>query len=133
MALNAFTRELGSKQGRIIPAGWTAPAGSYVFVLGFDGASHFEELNIGDFAEVSQTAEFGAGARVVRVRTRFRPPASMPAGAAWKFSIKVDATELYSRVIAPGRTLDRSDIGVNVSKVGGGNHALTFRLELVAT
>lgn len=50
----------GRQQGRILPEGVTAPDGDYVFCLGLDGetSTHLQELAIGDYFEVKQTADF---------------------------------------------------------------------------
>lgn len=131
MALNAWTRELGTEQGRIAPQGWEPPAGAFAFVLGFDEPGHFEELDLNDYAEVSQSATFAAGAVVVRLTARFRPPTSSPAGTKWRFSVRIDGTEYAHHDLVPGRTRDRVTLAANVSKLAPGAHTLAFRLQLV--
>lgn len=134
MPLNAWTREAGTQQARIEPTGWTAPEGTHVFVLGFDTPGHFELLNVGDYAEVSQTGTFTGGVgntKLIRVKARLRPPSAMPSGLGWKFSLKLDGTERVSRVLTPARLRDCVDLAANVSKFAGGNHTVTLRVELV--
>ena len=130
MALAAWNRELGTTQGRISPVGFAPPQGEFVFVLGRDLPGLRQKLDVGDFVEVRQTADFG-DAKLVRFRSRMRPPESIPAGLAWKASLRVDGAERASALLAPGRTRDRVDLAANVSKLTG-DHELAFRLELVA-
>ncbi len=130
MALTAFNRELGETQGRIRPSGFSAPEGTFAFVLGRDFPGLAQRLNIGDFVEVRQTAHFG-DAKLVRVRARLRPPASTPVGIAWRASLRVDGDIRASALLEPGRTRERVDLAANVSKLSG-EHELGFRLEVVA-
>jgi hypothetical protein len=135
MALNAFTRELGSQQGRITPAGWLQPEGDFAFVLGFDRAGHVEVLNIGDYCEVSQTAEFSGAlnaTRILRLTARLRAPTTMPLGTAWDFTLSIDGTVRARRRLSPPRTRELIDIAANVGKAIAGNHTVALRLELVA-
>ncbi len=128
--LTAFDAELGGEAGRIVPAGWTAPDGSYAFVLGTDFDEQFADLEVGDFAEVKQTADFET-TKILRVTVRTRAPASMPAGLAWKFSIRVDGGERVSQLLnLDDDALRDREFGVNVSQLSG-DHELAFRLELV--
>lgn len=129
MALTAWNRELGTTQGRIAPAAFTPPEGTFAFVLGRDLPALAQKLNVGDFVEVKQTADFGDTA-IVRFRARMRPPATVPAGVAWKASILIDGGERASTLLVPGRTRDRIDLAANVSKLLG-NHELAFRLAVV--
>jgi hypothetical protein len=130
VALTAWNRELGTTQGRIDPRGWTPPQGAFAFVLGRDLPGLRQALEVGDFAEVKQTADFG-DAKLVRLRARMRPPREVPAGVAWKASLRIDGAERASQILVPGRTRDRIDLAANVSKLSG-DHELSFRLELVA-
>lgn len=130
MALTAWNREFGTTQGRIAPVGFTPPEGAFGFVLGHDVPGLTQKLQVGDYVEVKQTADFG-DAKLVRARARLRPPASVPSGFAWKSSLRIDGVERASALLMPGRTRDRLDLAANVSKLAG-NHELAFRLELVA-
>ena len=130
MALTAWNRELGTTQGRVDPQGFTPPQGEFVFILGRDLPGLVQRLEVGDFVEVKQTANFG-DTKLVRLRARMRPPASVPAGVAWKASLRIDGGERASALLVPGRTRDRVDLAANVSKLLG-DHELGFRLELVA-
>ncbi len=130
MALRAWNRELGTTQGRIAPHGVAPAEGAYAFVLGRDLAGLVQKLAVGDHVEMRQTADFGDN-KLVRLRARLRPPATMPAGVAWKVSLRIDGAERVSTLLLPGRARDRMDLGANVSRLTG-NHELAFRLELVA-
>ncbi len=59
MALNAWNRDFGTWQGRIQPSGFVPAEGEYVFVLGSDVEGLFQQLDIGDYVEIEQTAAFG--------------------------------------------------------------------------
>ncbi len=130
MALTAWNRELGTTQGRVDPEGFTPPQGEFAFVLGRDLPGLLQTLEVGDFVEVKQTASFG-DSKLLRLRARMRPPASVPPGVAWKASLRIDGGERASALLVPGRTRDRVDLAANVSKLVG-DHELGFRLELVA-
>ena len=130
MALVAWNRELGATQGRIAPHGFVPPEGVFAFVLGRALPGLTQKLSAGDHVEVRQTASFGE-AKLVRVRARLRPPASVPAGLAWRASLRIDGVARASVLLAPGRVRDRVDLAANVSKLTG-DHELAFRLELEA-
>jgi hypothetical protein len=130
VALAAWNRELGTTQGRIAPAGFAPPQGEFAFVLGRDLPGLRQKLDVGDHVEVRQTADFG-DAKLVRFRARMRPPEAIPAGLAWRASLRIDGAERASALLPPGRTRDRVDLAANVSKLMG-DHELAFRLELVA-
>ena len=53
MAFNAFDMEMGTRHGRIEPAGWIPPYGDYAFILGSDLPGHIHRLEAGDRSEVS--------------------------------------------------------------------------------
>lgn len=130
MALTTWNRELGTTQGRVAPRGYSPAQGTYAFVLGRDLPGLLQTLKVGDFVEARQTADFG-DTKLVRFRARMRPPTSVPAGVAWKASLRIDGVEHASTLLLPGRTRDRVDLASNVSKLAG-NHELAFRLSLVA-
>ena len=130
MSLTSWNRELGTTQGRVRPRDFTLPEGEFVFVLGRDLPGLHHRFEAGDFVEVAQTASFG-DATLVRARVRLRPPAAMPAGVMWRASLQIDGVDRVAVLLAPGRARDRLDLAANVSKLSG-EHALAFRLELVA-
>jgi hypothetical protein len=129
--MNGLTRELGAQQGRVHPAGWAAAEGSCVFVLGSDAEGRFARFNLGDYAEVSQAADF-AGVKVLRVRAFLRPPAAPTPGAAWEFSARIDGAARITQRLEPGRPRARRDFALNLSTLTAGPHTLAFRVELVA-
>ena len=131
MALTAWNRELGTRQGRAAPDGFVPPEGSFAFVLGHDLPGVTHKLNVGDFVEVKQTADFG-DAKLVRVRARMRSPASLPAGFGWRASLRIDGVERVAAFLEPGRTRDRIDLAANTSKLSG-DHELAFRLTVVGS
>ena len=130
MALTAWNRELGTTQGRVVPQGFAPPEGTFACVLGRDLPGLAQKLAVGDRVEVKQTASFG-DAKLLRLRARMRPPVVVPAGVAWKASLRIDGVERASALLTPERTRDRLDLAANVSKLVG-DHELAFRLELVA-
>ena len=128
--LDAFNRELGTRQGRIEPSGVLAPSGTWVCCLGFDGV-RTEELAPGDFMQVEQEATLTAGTKLVRATCIVKPPASIPDGYKWVIQFLVDDVVLVEqRLRAGGLTRTRS-FAANVSKLAGGNHIFTFRLRFL--
>ena len=128
MTTSAWDAGFGSVQGRIASA--AAEAGSYLFALGSAAPNRFETLAIGDFVEVSQ-ADALAGVERVRFTTTLRPPTTMPDGARWRFSLRVDGVEIVGQDIPPGRTRRRVDMSANVANLVGPPHTVAFRLELL--
>jgi len=112
------------------PGSYIPASGTFAFVLGHDLPGLAQKLAAGDHVEVRQTASFG-DVKLVRVRARMRPPSSVPAGLAWRASLRIDGTERAGAALQPGQTRDRIDLAANVSKLAG-DHELAFRLELVA-
>jgi hypothetical protein len=131
VALNAWTRALGETQGRVpLPEGERIE-GEYAFALGAAEAGLFQTLNIGDHVEVSQTADL-TGLKLLRAVARLRPPSVVPAGTAWRYSLRVDGVERAAQVLVPGRPRRRADLAANVAYLAPGNHTIAFRLELVS-
>lgn len=128
--LDAWTRELATKQGRITPA-LGAVAGTKAFCLGFDTPGHAAVLAPGDFAQIEQEATFTPGTRIFRMSARVRPPTLIPTGYKWVLSLLVDDVEMTSiRLDAGGPTRTRT-LDANVSKLAAGNHFVTIRLRLL--
>lgn len=132
MSLDAFNREAGVRQGRIVPAGASPLAGSDVFCLGYDGVLHAEELVAGDFTEIAQTASFTAGTKLFRVNVIVRPPTEVPAGLAWVLALTIDSTVVASLTLEPGGKTRTRTLTANVSKVAAGTHTVTISLQLVS-
>jgi hypothetical protein len=128
--LDAFNIGLGSDQGRLAPQNYTPPEGSFAFVLGSDLEDQLHDLNVGDFVEAEQTADFDT-TTIARVTVRTRAPATMPAGLGWKFSLRIDGAERASAILEPDDDLVRDrEFAANVSQLSG-DHILAVRLELV--
>ena len=70
---------------------------------------------------------FGVG-KVLRLRSRIRPPAAIPAGCAWTLQVLVDG---YAHAVVPipvGPVRVLADVAANVGVIGGGAHTVAFRL-----
>ena len=67
----------------------------------------------------------------LRFPARVRGPASYPAGAQWELRVSIDGTVKVQRKIQAARTLDLSDVAVNVSQLSG-THAVELELRLVS-
>lgn len=131
--LNAWTRELGTKQGRIAPAGVAPLQGISVFCIGFDGAGHTDHLNLGDFADVSQTATFQTSTRIFRMSAVVRPPRTAPTGTQWRLSLRIDDVEVVAQILKPGGKTRVRHFAANVSKINDGfDHKVALRLALEA-
>jgi hypothetical protein len=130
VALTAWNRQLGATQGRISPAQYAPPEGSFAFVLGCDLPGLRHKLAVGDHVEVRQRASFG-DSKLVRVRAHLRSPPRVPDSVTWEATLRIDGVEYACTRLLPGKVRDRADIAANVSKLAG-EHELSFRLELVA-
>lgn len=131
--MDAFTRALGTKQGRIKPVGASPTQGDYVFCLGHDTPGHAEQINEGEFVEVFQNITFEAGTKLLRVSVNIRPPTAAPAGLKWRVSLRIDEVERAYQDLAPGGRTRMRAFSANVSKLGGGAHKVALRLQLVST
>ena len=130
MAFSPFDMEMGARQGRLKPAGWTPPSGEHAFILGSDLPGYLHRLEAGDHTEVSQDVDL-TGVNFIRARLRLRNVQALPAGLNWEASIAVDGVKQTSMTVEPGRTRDREDMAANVSKLTGA-HQVSVRLELVS-
>jgi hypothetical protein len=125
--LNAWTRGLGTTQGRIVPVNFDPVDGDWVFCLGRDLAALEQNVDIGDFVQVEQSGDFDT-IEIVEVSVRMRGATALPVGHSWKFSLRIDGSERVSRTLRDGEEIDQK-IAANVSQLSG-VHALAFRLEL---
>lgn len=128
----AFDRELGTTQGRIDPADYANPDGTYAFCLGRDIAGQFHDLSVGDYIEISQTADFD-NVKIARITVNLvgPDPDFFPGGVRWKFRILIDGTERASAFVAQGKTVQR-EMAVNVEQLTPATlYTLSLRLELV--
>lgn len=122
-----FDADLGTYQGRIARAG--APEGSYVYELGHALPGVVRSFADGDEHTVTQTGSL-AGKTLFRVTVDIRPPAEVPVGMSWTFSLTIGAQTLEIP-IGPGRTRRRADLAMNVvALAGGGDDTATFALSV---
>lgn len=126
MSVNVWQRYAGATEGRVIPAGWTPPDGTYVFVLGSDTPGTIGRLKVGDFVQVAQSGDYPNA--TFRARARLRPPSSVPEGVWWEGSILVGGQVLRTMRLDPGPTQDFADVTCEVTAHAAG--ALAFRLTL---
>jgi hypothetical protein len=129
MAFTPFDMEMGARQGRLKPSGWTPTSGEYAFVLGSNLPGHIHRLEAGDHCEVSQEMDL-TGVNFIRARLRLRNASFLPAGLNWEASILVDGMKKATMTVEPGKTRDRADMAANVSKLTG-MHSVAVRLELI--
>lgn len=127
--LNAWTRELGTTQGRIIPVNFVPIDGVWVLCLGRDLAALEQDLNVGDFVQIEQTADFDS-TEVVEISVRLRSSSALPSPRRWKVQLLIDSVERAVRILRDGEEVDQK-LAANVSQLAPGNHALALRLELV--
>lgn len=129
----AWSRELGTNQGRITPSEVSPPAGTFVFCLGFDEPGRFEALRPGDYAEVEQTATFAVGAKLFRVTAVVRPPtAAVPENTRWAFQLIIDEKLYAQHILASGSVLRTRQLAANISKLPAGAHTVKLRLQLLS-
>jgi len=129
-SLSPWKAAFGAEQGRIQPLGWSAPEGSYVFVLGSDLPDRTAWFAVGDRITAQQSCTVPVLATLLRARLRIRGASAMPAGVEWVVSLLIDGVTLWSQPLTIGKQRDRADVGVNVAHLAGGDHVFAFRLEL---
>jgi hypothetical protein len=129
--VDVFTRLVGDRQGRVRSINWPPADGEWDFVLGSDLIGEDFDLDAGDYAEVAQTADFGA-TEVVTFRGQLRGPRTMLSGYAWEFSVRIDGTARAVRRFGAEQVIDLSAMTVCVKDLAPGDHTLSYRLELVA-
>ena len=125
----AFTRLLGTTQGRIKPANASAVQGDYVAVLGSDVPGVVATFNLNDGVLLAQTADL-TGIDFIRINATVRPPASMPAGVKWQLQWGLGGAINGQRDIPPGRTTTIRDAVIS-THLYTGNQAIRIRLKLV--
>lgn len=126
---NAFNRELGTRQARIVPVDGAA-AGTHAFCLGYDLPQHTETLNVGDYAQVEQAITFEPTTKTLEITVDVREPAAMPAGLVWRAALLVDGTVLALHELRGGARKRRRVLAANVSKAAAGAHTVAVRLRL---
>ncbi len=131
--MDVFTRELGTQQGRIQPSGWLPPHGSWVVCFGADREGMVGRLEMGDYVQLAQTADFG-DTKTVRVRAKLRAPAfPIGFGPIWDLKLLIDGTVRAWRRLrtdGAGRVVVREvlEFEVSVADLAPGDHTLALRL-----
>lgn len=128
MSLTAFDRELGTAQGRIVPARVQPAEGAFVFVLGSEAPGRVMTLGSGDLVELAQTSSC-PGVRYVRARIRLRKATSVPDESGWRFSWSLDDVPFVERIV--DRDQELVDVAANVSPIDPGSFELAFALQLL--
>lgn len=133
MSVDAFTYELGTQQGRIQPTGVQPAEGNWALVLGSEREGAIWSLNVGDYIEWTQSADFAPGTKLFRVTAAtFRGPAEVTVGARWRFSLIINGTERAGYYLEAGRTVGKVTLAANVAGLGAGPHTVTLRLEVTS-
>lgn len=110
-----FDRSFGIHSGRIVPTGWTAPEGSYAFVLGSDVEGQTGNFADGDQIYVHQDGPVAAG-DYVRVGVRTRCPAipSLPNPYHWELWAGINFGVRVARVLPADKTADPTDVTFHI-------------------
>lgn len=133
MGLTAFTRDQGTRQGRINPFLWVPQdSGQWVICLGRDSFGFTDKLNAGNYVEVSQEAQWGSA--ILRIPARLRGPEvdGVPDGVWWRASLLIDGMEVVGKVLAPLRTRDLHDFAWCVANLIP-SAVVSLRLTLMGT
>jgi hypothetical protein len=117
MALTAFTKSLGTTQGRIA-SGDDASEGSYVFVLGSEAEGVLELLNPGDYVEVKQAVDV-TGLKLIRANLLFRMPEKVTGPYKWVASMLVDGVVSSSVTGTRNKTRRITDLVALVDGLSG--------------
>ena len=129
-----FDRSFGIHSGRIIPTGWTAPEGSYAFVLGSDVEGQTGNFTNGDMVWISQDGPVVAG-DYVRVRVRTRCPAipSLPNPYHWELWADANLGVRVARILPTDTTFDPTDVSFHVGDLAPSppDRSLAFALRFV--
>lgn len=130
MGLTAWTRDVGTIQGRIQPQGWTPQdTGLWVFCLGRDEPGFGDRINEGDAVQVSQGGTWSAQGSLLYIPARLRSPLAVPLGVWWRFSVLVDGVEVVGKTFAPRGTRDLNDLAISLGTLTG-THTIAFQLAL---
>lgn len=129
-----FDRSFGIHSGRIRPTRWTAPEGSYAFVLGSDVEGQTGNFADGDQIYVHQDGPVAAG-DYVRVGVRTRCPAipSLPNPYHWELWAGINAGVRVTRILPTGTTSDPTDVTFHIGDLAPSppDRALGFVLRFV--
>lgn len=124
---STLQRGLGVLSGRAEPTGWAAPEGSYVFVLGSDEPGWTGFFGPTDSVDIFQSDTYTTE-KIIRFRARLRGPAvAPPTGWKWQAFAEASGSELWTRDLETGRTVDLEDIAITLNGLGG---TIDFRIGL---
>lgn len=128
MSFNAWTRLGGYESLRKENPSGFEQTDTAAFVLGIDAENVYEELDNGDYVEVSPNINPDlTGISFVRAHFLIRGPLTAPGTGTWKFSILIDDVEHVAVDIPSGRARLLQDLRAHVSKLTG-QHKVAFRL-----
>lgn len=126
----AFDRLQGITQGRLSPPAQANPvSGQAVFVLGSDTSGVYFPLNLGDYAQVQQTADT-TGLKLIRFQAVLRSPTDVPEGTRWALEWGLESTVQGRRILSPGQSLHLRDGAINVTTLEG-DQTFFFRLRFI--
>lgn len=130
MSLSPFQRGRGDVSLRVVqPDGFTQTE-TAAMVLGSDEPGWFENLDEDDGISVWRNDLDVTGVDLLRARFRIRGPTAEPSPYQWQLQLLVDDVLYVTAPLVAGRTEDRIDVGVNVSKISG-THKFEMRLRMV--
>lgn len=128
---NAFTKEFGTRQGRIARLG--APEGLFVYELGHSLRAD-AVVKVGDYHEISQSFVAEPLTKTIRLTVTVETPVILPVGRSWELSARLNGVIAVSRRLRPSkRTLVLSDWCIDLSDANPNpaSNLIAFRLELV--
>jgi len=122
MALDAFSARLGIDDGRV------QRGDGAVFVLGSLTPGRVHDLDVGDYAEVTQDADL-TNVDLIRIDATVTTPATA-LGLAWELAIWIDGIAVTRRRLRSAIGLRVRDLAANVAGASG-VRTIALRLELV--
>jgi hypothetical protein len=117
----------GHAAGRIRPAGWTPPGGSWAFLFGVELNGTEEDVEINEETSIEQDVDLTA-VDLISFGFRFRQT-STPA-ASFRASIYVDGSERWHEEIAVGAAVE---FDARVLNVSGDTGVKTLKAALMRT
>lgn len=118
----------GLLASRILPKGWDAREGSYVWCLGSDEPGWRARLSGGDEVRISQTGAMD-GARLIRAKAHVRAPQLLAPGWHWQAQAYVNASLACAFSLEPGTETDIDDLAISTQGLAG-DVTLSFALRL---
>ena len=130
MGLSPFKRGRADVSLRVVEPDGFAQTETAAMVLGSNESGWFENLDEDDGISVHRSDLDVTGVDLLRARFRIRGSVAEPAPYAWQLHLLIDDVLYVTVPIVAGRTEDRIDVGVNVSKISGA-HKFEMRLRMV--